>query len=90
MKKAPNLKVKSTGYEKVDIDGVTYLVQTDTSENGVITVTYSPTDVIAKELESKINGINGELIVIQKQMADLTALEADLQKQLIELEGLKI
>lgn len=66
----------------------TYLIQSDTSETGVITIVLLPTEQIAKELESKLAGLQGEVAQLEIQRSDIDALVKDRNSQIKELMGL--
>lgn len=64
------------GSVRLDFKG-TYLIQSDTSATGVITIVMSPTDQIEKELDSKLGGLLGEKDLIQ---ANIQASQDELKR----------
>lgn len=79
----------SQRFEIETIKGTSYLIQKDTSENGVITETKTPSDQIIKELDSKINSVNSQFENIANQRTKLDIEEKELSIQLDHLINLR-
>lgn len=75
------------GKLKIDLPADKYLIVQD-DNNGVITVTCTPSDQdnVKKEFQSQLEGVNGEIDILQLQKDELTTKIADLKTQKAELQ----
>jgi len=71
----------------IDLDR-TFLIRKDTSESGVVTITFSPTDQIAKELELRLEGLNKELLRFDQKREEIDIQQSYLQSKIKELTAL--
>ena len=81
--------MEKMNFDIKNIDNVDYIVQQTKTETGVLTVQYIPTGFAIKEIESNVNGINGDMEGIRKQRVLLDAKEIELNDRLEQLQGMK-
>lgn len=75
--------------DKLKLDASeTYLVQRDTSENGVITVTLTPSTQLQRELESKLGDVLSQLAEIDARAQVMQDQKKSLRQQQKELQSL--
>jgi chaperonin cofactor prefoldin len=79
---------KSTEVKQLDADNF-YYTEYDTSANGVITITHTPTQEILKELDSKINSLAALIDVLTQQKTTIELQLASLSKQLTQIQGIR-
>jgi len=85
--KSIETKPKSGKYTVV-LDKNEYLIQRDTSETGVISITFIPTAFLEKELQSELGTIESELSQFQEQLVLLQKNIRDRQTRRKEIEKL--
>ena len=85
--KSIETKPKNGKYTVV-LDKNEYLIQRDTSETGIISITFIPTAFLEKELESELGTIEGELSQFQEQLVLLQKNIRDRQARRKEIEKL--
>lgn len=85
-----NLSVKpSGGLVKIQLDTIDYLIQKDTL-NGVITVVFTPTTQVIKELESSLGTVSTQLADVQTQIDNLQREKKELQRRQREINKLLV
>lgn len=65
-----------------------YIVEQDTTESGVITLTFIPTISVQKDIESKLGTVNTEIDQIDVQITELRAREKTLRREKKEFEAI--
>lgn len=85
--KSIETKPKNGKYTVV-LDKNEYLIQRDTSETGIVSITFIPTSFLEKELESELGTIEGELSQFQEQLVILQQSIRDRQTRRKEIEKL--
>lgn len=85
--KSIETKPKNGKYTVV-LDKNEYLIQRDTSETGIVSITFIPTAFLEKELESELGTIESELSQFQEQLVILQQNIRDRQARRKEIEKL--
>lgn len=75
------------GKLKIDLPADNYLIQQE-DRDGVIVVTCTPSDQLKLEFESELNGIIGEIAILEGQKDELTAKIQALKQQKKDVENI--
>lgn len=81
--------VTAQRFDVKPISGTQYLIKQDTSSNGVITITKTPLMQMAKELESAVSSILGQIQTIDNNIIQEQATKKELNLQLKQLQDLQ-
>ena len=86
-------KKPTNGKYTVVLDKNEYMIQRDTSETGIISLTFIPTAFLEKELESELGTINSELdqfqeqlVLLQKNIRDRQARKKQIEKLILSIK----
>lgn len=72
-----------------DLNGTSYLIQTDTSTTGIITVTKTPMSEVAIQLDAKILDIQSKIDYLISQIAIMNAQKKEYTQQLKQAQDLR-
>lgn len=72
-----------------DLNGTSYLIQTDTSTTGIITVTKTPMSEVAIQLDAKILDIQSKIDYIVSQIASMNVQKKEYNLQLKQAQDLR-